>query len=444
MVRHVLFGLAVLLASGLAHGHPLGNNTVNRQAAIQVTQDAISVRYLVDMAEIPTLLAAQEADANADGTASPTEWDAYAHRYAQHIQAGLDLTVSGKAVSLVLTQTQWTLAPGAAGLNTMRLEAHLKAPLVHFGKAGIEYLDRRFPEEQGWKEVLVKSGKGVRLLASDVPQTSRSRDLTLYPQAGDELPNRLTATTVAAAIPVTSASTHATDTAARTRIVETSPATLGREGERHAQPLRPAQNLPRDAAPTVNFAARQPNSSAPLPILAFFHLGAHHIATGWDHLVFLLGLLVAHTSLRRLVWVITAFTAAHSLTLALAAGGLVNPPGSWIEPAIALTIAYVGLSNLRGNLRHGAALAFVFGLVHGFGFAGALLESLAATPTGGTGWLLDLAAFNLGIEAFQLALILTLLPVLRLAVRHAWFGSVRQASSIAVLGAGLGWFFARI
>jgi hypothetical protein len=161
-------------------------------------------------------------------------------------------------------------------------------------------------------------------------------------------------------------------------------------------------------------------------------------------LVFLLGLVVAQRSLRKLVWVVTAFTAAHSLTLGLAAIGLVSLPGAWVEPAIALTIAYVGLSNLLGYSRHNAGLAFAFGLVHGFGFAGALAESMGSQRVGGGGWLLDLAAFNIGIEAFQLALVVAFLPLLRLATRQAWSGAALNATSFAVMSAGLGWFFSRI
>ena len=110
---------------------------------------------------------------------------------------------------------------------------------------------------------------------------------------------------------------------------------------------------------------------------------------------------VAQSRLRRLIGVVTAFTVAHSLTLALAANGWVRLPGAWVEAAIALTIAYIGLMNLLGRNRHGAQLAFGFGRVHGFGFAGALAESMGSQRTHGHDWLVNLAAFNLGIEAFN-------------------------------------------
>ena len=148
--------------------------------------------------------------------------------------------------------------------------------------------------------------------------------------------------------------------------------------------------------------------------------------------------------LRALIGVVTAFTLAHSLTLGLAASGLVRLPGAWVESAIALTIAYVGLMNLLGRNRHSTLLAFAFGLVHGFGFAGALAASMGSLRTQSSGWLTNLLAFNLGIEAFQLGLVIVLVPVLGLIARHRWSNVVFKTLSFMVLIAGLGWFFSRL
>ncbi len=146
--------------------------------------------------------------------------------------------------------------------------------------------------------------------------------------------------------------------------------------------------------------------------LPFFRLGMHHIATGWDHLAFLLGLMLFRDRLRRLIWVVTAFTLAHSLTLALAALGWVNPPGPVIEVLIALSIAYVGILAIwKPTLPHGPLIAFGFGLMHGFGFAGALAETLGTIDTGG--WLVALASFNIGIECFQITLVVLITFLLR-------------------------------
>ncbi len=444
-MRRALPVLIGLLAPGLVHAHPLGNNTVNRQAAIHVSQAAVAVRYLVDLAEIPTLLAAAEADMNDDGMTSAEEWEGYARDYGAQIRDGLDTTIDGRHVALTLERTRWELVPGEAGLSTLRIEARLSAALAPRASIRAEYRDRRRPNEQGWKEVIVNGGSDVRVDAADVPRISRSHDLTAYPDpaAGGDVPNVLTASAQVAAVPVSLPVAAGRHEAAVLR----GPAPPLKETPVAEIPVKPPpaailQEQPRPAIVAASGPA-PPAEHTASQAFAFFRLGVHHIATGWDHLMFLFGLVVAQVSLRRLAWVITAFTAAHSLTLGLAASGLITPPGDWVEPAIALTIAYVGLSNLLGYSRHGAPLAFAFGLVHGFGFAGALAESMGDIRMGG-GWLVNLAAFNLGIEVFQLALILVVVPLLRLTARFAWSATARNAASLAVMGAGMGWFFSRI
>ena len=145
----------------------------------------------------------------------------------------------------------------------------------------------------------------------------------------------------------------------------------------------------------------------------------------------------------RLIKIITAFTIAHSTTLALASLGWIVPPSTWIEPAIALSVAYVGLANLLWRKNgHGIFIAFAFGLLHGFGFAGVLAEILAQDQGNGR-WLLSLASFNLGIEAFQVLVIVLTVPLLRWARRYPWSIYARQVASLSIFGAGIGWFTVR-
>jgi hypothetical protein len=153
----------------------------------------------------------------------------------------------------------------------------------------------------------------------------------------------------------------------------------------------------------------------------FLFEGAHHLIIGYDHLAFLgvLLLALARTSrasgdlslgrmLRGALVVITAFTLAHSLTLGLAATGYLRLPERPVEVAIAASVLLAALLNLRrGSAHHGWKLAFAFGLVHGLGFAGALAE-LATERID----LLALAAFNVGIEAAQVAVALAAIPVM--------------------------------
>jgi hydrogenase/urease accessory protein HupE len=171
--------------------------------------------------------------------------------------------------------------------------------------------------------------------------------------------------------------------------------------------------------------------------------GAHHIWNGPDHLLCLFGLLMFGGSWRRLLWIVTAFTVGHSITLSLAVLGIVTPPATITEPAIALTIIVVGVDNLlRGegkDLR--IVLAGAFGLIHGFGFASVLREF--GLPRGATGW--SLFGFNGGVELGQLAVVVPL----ALALGWLWRArpklarQIATAGSIVVIAGGGYWFLQR-
>jgi len=149
-------------------------------------------------------------------------------------------------------------------------------------------------------------------------------------------------------------------------------------------------------------------------------LGIQHILSGVDHLLFVLGLLFLVASWRRLVATITAFTLAHSVTLAAATLGLVHVPQTPIEAAIALSVMFVAAEILhQANGRPGLTarapwvVAFIFGLLHGFGFAGALRE--VGLPQSDVP--IALLFFNLGVEAGQLMFIAAVVGVLWVASR---------------------------
>ncbi|HJO26903.1 MAG TPA: HupE/UreJ family protein [Planctomycetota bacterium] len=200
-------------------------------------------------------------------------------------------------------------------------------------------------------------------------------------------------------------------------------------------------------APLAGGAGAKGHSA--LGFSAFLRLGIEHILSGWDHLAFLLALLLSARSLRSVLWLVTAFSAAHSLTLALAALGHISLPSGLVECAIALSIALVAAENLwLGTGRSLWPEAFTFGLLHGLGFAGFLgdtLSALGAGPQGeGRSLLPPLIGFNLGVEAGQLAVALALVPLLRLMPRRQadaesrlapdW---LRRAGSWLLLGLGL-------
>ncbi|MEO7166462.1 MAG: HupE/UreJ family protein [Spartobacteria bacterium] len=172
--------------------------------------------------------------------------------------------------------------------------------------------------------------------------------------------------------------------------------------------------------------------------LDFFLLGVRHILTGYDHLLFLFGLLVICRTGRSAALLITCFTLAHSLTLALSTFGLVQLPSRFVEAAIAGSILYVGAENLiRGeaHLRGRWLLTFAFGLVHGLGFASVLREMGVANS--GVAAVVPLVAFNAGVEAGQLAVAAILLPIfwrLRRSPRFLRIGIPACSAVVAVAG----------
>ncbi len=179
---------------------------------------------------------------------------------------------------------------------------------------------------------------------------------------------------------------------------------------------------------------------------AFLRLGIDHILSGYDHILFLVALFVAARRMRSILWIVTAFTVSHSVTLGLAATGVVQVPGRFVELAIALSIAYVACDNLLHRKPHDPWLeAFGFGLLHGLGFAGFLADALAGEPL----LVMALAGFNIGVELGQLAIVLALVGLVRLFLRDRTPDEglvplrLRLGSSAVVAVFGFYWFLER-
>lgn len=171
-------------------------------------------------------------------------------------------------------------------------------------------------------------------------------------------------------------------------------------------------------------------------VVEFVKEGVIHIWIGLDHILFLLSLLLScvlvrrrggwqsESNTRRVVsntfWVVTAFTLAHSVTLTATALGWVSPSSQWVEVVIAASVALAALNNLYPVVRRLSWMTFVFGLIHGFGFAGVLGElgvpADQAVPT--------VLAFNLGVEIGQLSIVLLVLPPLMVARNYRWYSKV--------------------
>ena len=184
------------------------------------------------------------------------------------------------------------------------------------------------------------------------------------------------------------------------------------------------------------------SSHAPSSATSFFPLGVEHIATGYDHLLFLLALILCGGNLKSLIKIITAFTLAHSLTLGAAALGLVSLPSALVEAVIALSIAYVAFENLfpRFAISRRWTISFLFGLVHGFGFSSVLQE--IGLPKDSLVW--ALLNFNLGVEAGQLVAVLIALPALLWLNKQSYAQRVIQVLSAIVMLVGLGLFIERL
>ena len=176
-------------------------------------------------------------------------------------------------------------------------------------------------------------------------------------------------------------------------------------------------------------------------IYEFTVLGVEHIFLGYDHVMFLLALIVVGGRLLSLVKIVTAFTIAHSITLCLAALEVVRLPSQWIEAGIALSIVYVAVENFwlkRTDYRW--VITFAFGLVHGFGFANVLRE--LGLPT--RGLVASLFAFNAGVEIGQVGIVALVFPLIAWLGRRPYQRTVVWVVSAVIGLFGLGWFVERV
>ncbi|GAB2619352.1 HupE/UreJ family protein [Novilysobacter erysipheiresistens] len=194
------------------------------------------------------------------------------------------------------------------------------------------------------------------------------------------------------------------------------------------------------------------------PFVTFLREGIHHILIGYDHLAFLVSLLLPAALLRiqgrwqpapgfrsgflHILGIATAFTVAHSITLSLAALGWVTPASRWVEAAIAASVLLAALNNVWPVVvRRLWLVGFVFGLIHGFGFAGALSE--LGLPDGARLW--SLLGFNLGVEIGQVAVVCALLPLLFVLRHRRWYAAVvMPAVSLGIAVMAAYWLWQRL
>lgn len=194
-------------------------------------------------------------------------------------------------------------------------------------------------------------------------------------------------------------------------------------------------NLPQDPAQDLP----QPKLGAVL--WKYFVLGIEHILIGYDHLLFLLSLVLIASRFKDALKIVTAFTIAHSITLFLVASGRIHVIPSWVEALIAVTICYVAVENMfvqKAKWRW--VMTAIFGLIHGMGFAGALAEiGLPKDNLIGT-----LLAFNLGVEMGQLMVLCLLLPLLIWLQRFPWYRKMMISTSCLIFVLAFYWLIQRL
>jgi hydrogenase/urease accessory protein HupE len=175
---------------------------------------------------------------------------------------------------------------------------------------------------------------------------------------------------------------------------------------------------------------------------SFIAMGAEHILSGPDHLLFLLALLALAKGAWPIVRIVTGFTVAHSITLSLAALGIVDVPGRIVEPLIAATIMWVALENLvaPARARWRWLVAAAFGLVHGLGFASGLTE--LGLPR--DAMVRALIGFNVGVELGQLAFVAVIMPPVVWLSRPGRLPRLPQGLSVLVAVMGAAWLVERV
>ena len=199
--RPWLFTLGVFLVIAVAmllHGpdvafaHPLGNFTINRYARIEPGADGVYVKYVLDIAEIPAFQEMAQIDLDRDGTHSDEERSTYLENKADELKGGLYLALDDSPVALSVQERDLLFSPGQGGIPTLRISLLFRGDVaVHKMGQSVElyYRDDNYEERLGWKEVVVRAGRGVSLLQSSVPQTDKSNELRAYPK--NELSNPL-------------------------------------------------------------------------------------------------------------------------------------------------------------------------------------------------------------------------------------------------------------
>jgi nickel/cobalt transporter (NicO) family protein len=173
----------LVVAASPAGAHPLGNFTINRFSALEVSTTDVVVRYVVDMAEIPTLQELPSIDTDGDRDVGEGELESYAAQAGRRLLGGVALQAGRRSIDLSLRASTAELGPGQAGLDVLRIEATFRGPLPS-RQVELIYEDRNYtkPQKLGWKEIVAYAVDGQGVVSSSVPSESISNGLTSYPK----------------------------------------------------------------------------------------------------------------------------------------------------------------------------------------------------------------------------------------------------------------------
>ena len=180
LVMLVLLALSLTLAPRKASAHPMGNFSINQYSALTIGQDKVDIRFVLDMAEIPTFQELGNIRPDHSTDLTPDQRTGYINGKVADISRNLSLTLNGNPLMLNVEKTILTFPAGSGGLPTTRLEIYYTAQLGGVASGDLAYKDTNFLDRVGWKEVIAIPATGTMFRQSDVPQTDVTNALTQY------------------------------------------------------------------------------------------------------------------------------------------------------------------------------------------------------------------------------------------------------------------------
>ena len=308
----LLTALAWLLAGSCttARAHPMGNFSINHYARFTCEGRRLNLRYVLDMAEIPTVAEAAVIDANRDGIISRAERANYADSMARRLNSGLTISIDGRPAAMTLSGAAADLRPGAGGLHTLRVTFGLETPLPASPDAEwkIIYRDGNYPERTGWKEIVGTAGSGLTLRDSTAASIDSSNELSAYPSDPTIAPPQQTEarfTLRAARGPVRAPGTAAL------------PSARGPDASSAARPLLPTgSRTPQDA---FTQAISRPNLTAGVILLslslAFLFGALHALSPGHGKAMVAAYLVGSRGTIRHAAFLGAVITLAHTVSV---------------------------------------------------------------------------------------------------------------------------------